>query len=238
MHCGAVVESPKAALKCYATGRYLQNFPHPIPLWGGGKTPEKDAMPHGPRPRYVLVGVLLLCAAMPAGSLAGPCSTEIADLSRQLSASPALSGTPTSGALTGAGPGASPTPSAGTGMPSPDRRAGTSAAPRQGGTAGTREMNAVVGNQIATSPEDVRRQQEGKPTAAAAAEAGQRAQSDRHAVEAVPSQPGATQGPDDRMSRAKCELESARALDCRDDGGCRDALGRGRQMMDGCGPGA
>ena len=29
----------------------------------------------------------------------------------------------------------------------------------QGGTAGTREMNAVVNNQIATSPEDVRRQQ-------------------------------------------------------------------------------
>ncbi|TCZ64925.1 hypothetical protein [Roseicella aquatilis] len=172
---------------------------------------------------------------------AGPCSAEIAELARALSASPALAGSPTSGALTGAGPGSSPAPASGSGAGgspataagSPDRLAGTSAGGRQGGTAGTREMNAVVGNQIATSSDDVRRQQEGRPTAAAAAEMGQRAQSDRARVEVVPGQPGAAPGPDDRTARAKSELETARALDQRDDPGCRDAVGRVRGLMQG-----
>ncbi len=104
---------------------------------------------------------------------------------------------------------------------------------RQGGTAGTRELNAVVGNQIATSPEDVHRQQQGLPTAAAAAEAGQRAQSDQRRVEVVPGTPGATPAPDERMTRAKANLEPARTLDQRDDGACRDAITRVRQAMQG-----
>ena len=99
-------------------------------------------------------------ALAPAGALAGPCSNEIAELSRILSASPALSGSPTTGALSGAMPGNTPSPGgggSGSATPSPDRTAGTTADNRQGGTAGTRELNAVVGNQVATSPEDVRR---------------------------------------------------------------------------------
>lgn len=157
-------------------------------------------------------------ALLPAGASAGPCSNDIAELSRTLSASPTLGGTPTTGALSGAGPGSAPSPagSGGSAAPAPDRTAGTSAESRQGGSAGTRELNAVVGNQVATSPEDVRRQQQGLPTAAAAAEAGQRAQSDRQRVEVVPGTPGATPGPDNRAERAKTELETARALDARD----------------------
>ncbi|MBD0275279.1 MAG: hypothetical protein ICV73_25555, partial [Acetobacteraceae bacterium] len=41
----------------------------------------------------------IAAALAPAGASAGPCSNEIAELSRILSASPALSGTPTTGAL-------------------------------------------------------------------------------------------------------------------------------------------
>lgn len=181
-------------------------------------------------------GVCLVLGAglIPAGALAGPCSDDIAELSRTLSASPALGGTPTTGALSGAGPNNAPSPagSGGSAMPSPDRSAGTSAAGRQGGTAGTREMNATVGNQVATSSDDVRRQQEGLPTAAAAAEAGRRAQSDQRRVEVVPGG-GGVPGPDDRASRAKAELENARVLDQRDDASCRDAVGRVRQAMQG-----
>ncbi len=178
---------------------------------------------------------VLGAALLPAGASAGPCSDDIAELSRTLSASPALGGTPTTGALAGAGPGNAPSPAGGGGsaVPSPDRAAGTTAESRQGGSAGTRELNAVVGNQIATSPEDVRRQQQGLPTAAAAAEAGQRAQSDRQRVEVVPGTPGSTPAPDNRAERAKAELETARALDARDDGACRDAVTRVRRAMQG-----
>ena len=176
----------------------------------------------------------LAAAFAPGGASAGPCSNEIAELSRILSASPALGGTPTTGALSGAMPGASPSPGGGGGTstpPSPDRTAGTSADNRQGGTAGTRELNAAVGNQIATSPEDVRRQQQGLPTAAAQAEMGQRAQSDQRRVEVVPGAPGAAPAPDERMERAKADLETARTLDQRDDGACRDAITRIRQAL-------
>lgn len=177
-------------------------------------------------------------AWMPSTASAGPCSNDIAELSRTLSASPALGGTPTTGTLSGAGPNNAPSPAAGGGAAGaasgPDRTAGTSGSGRQGGTAGTRELNAAVGNQVATSPEDVRRQQQGQPTTAAQAEAGQRAQSDRQRVEVVPGSPGGPPaGGGDRMERAKAELETARALDQRDDGSCRDAINRVRTAMQG-----
>lgn len=173
-------------------------------------------------------------ALAPGGAQAGPCATDIAELSRTLSGSPALGGTPTTGTLSGAGPTNAPSPATGGGAAteSPDRTTGTSGTGRQGGTAGSREMNATVGNQVATSPDDVRRQQEGRPTAAAQAEMGQRAQSDQRRVEVAPGAPGAAGG-DDRGSRAKAELETARALDARDDAGCRDAVTRVRRAMQG-----
>lgn len=197
----------------------------------GGRTAQRRA-------GGVATGACLVLAAAwwaPTAALAGPCAADIAELSRTLSASPALSGTPTTGALAGASPGASPAPAASggsSGMPSPDRTAGTTAEGRQGGTAGTREMNATVGNQIATSPEDVRRQQEGRPTVAAEAEAGRRAPSDPQRTEVAPGSPGGQAG-DDRATRAKAELETARTLDQRDDGGCRDAVTRVRRAMQG-----
>lgn len=192
----------------------------------------------GSAPRLAAVGaaacLALGVALAPAGALAGPCSADIAELARTLSASPALGGTPTSGALAGAGPGNAPQATSGgsSGMPSPDRTAGTSAEGRQGGTAGTREMNATVNNQIATSPEDVRRQQEGRPTVAAEAESGRRASSDRQSTEVAPGSPGGGAG-DERAQRAKAELETARVLDQRDDNGCRDAVTRVRRAMQG-----
>lgn len=62
---------------------------------------------------------------------------------------------------------------------------------------------------------------------------GQRAQTDRQRVEVVPGAPGAAPGADDRMARAETELETARALDQRDDGACRDAVTRVRRAMQG-----
>lgn len=184
-----------------------------------------------------LCGVASVAWAVTTGAAAaGPCTQDIAELGRTLSQSPALGGTPTTGALTGAGPGSAPPPSAAGGAqpPTRERMAGTTADQRQGGTAGTRELNAVVGNQLATSPEDVRRQQQGLPTTAAVAEdARRRTASDRASVETAPAAPGSAPGPDDRASRAKAELETARVLDERNDRACMDAIGRVRRMMQG-----
>src|SRR5688572_18690072 len=98
---------------------------------------------------------------------AGPCSDQIAELSRLTSggASPTTTGATsnpggtTAGAAGGAGLAAAKpgeASQAGTGRQSADQRSGTS------------EMNAAAG-QVATSAEDVRRQQEGRPTTAQAA---------------------------------------------------------------------
>lgn len=167
---------------------------------------------------------LAALAAMPA-AYAGPCSDQIAELGRALSQSPAL-GPATTGTLTGAAPGSAPQPGAAPaaqGAQAP-ATAGTSADNRVGGTAGTKEVNASVGNLVATSPQDVRRQQEGLPTAAAASDAA------RNQVETSKPASAAAQ-PDDRASQAKMELERARMLDSRDDRSCTDAVNRTRQLM-------
>ena len=172
----------------------------------------------------VLAGLSAICfgvTAMPSSAAAGPCSDQIAELGRKLSQSPSL-GAPTTGTLTGSNPnnapGASPTASA---APQPT---GTSADNRVGGTAGTKEVNAAVGNMVATSPQDVRRQQEGLPTAAAVAAAGS-----GKSVETTPGQASGA-GPNDKMSEAKAELEKARKMDSQDDAACRGAVDRARQL--------
>ena len=164
-----------------------------------------------------MIAVAFATAVSGAAS-AGPCTDQIAALSRTLSDSPSL-GPITTGTL--GGPGAA-TPSQPATPPSP---AGTSADARVGGTAGTKEANAAVGNLIATSPQDVRRQQEGLPTAAATAAAG--------SAKSVETTPGAGGGamPNDRMSQAKAELERARVLDQQDDKACSQAVDRTRQLM-------
>lgn len=172
----------------------------------------------------VMAGLSAFCVgvvAMPTGAVAGPCSDQIAELGRKLSQSPSL-GPVTTGALPGSNPNNAPgtSPAAGAAPSS----TGTSADNRVGGTAGTKEVNAAVGNTIATSSQDVRRQQEGLPTAAAVAAAGS-----GKSVETTPGQASGA-GPNDRMSEAKAELEKARMMDQKDDGACRGAIDRARQL--------
>lgn len=176
------------------------------------------------RPSKISVALSALCIgtlAAPTGAAAGPCSDQIAELGRKLSQSPSL-GPVTTGALPGSNPNNAPgTSSTASAAPPPT---GTSADNRVGGTAGTKEVNAAVGNTVATSPQDVRRQQEGLPTAAAVAAAG----SDK-SVETTPGHASGA-GPNDRMSEAKAELEKARKMDSQDDAACRGALDRARQL--------
>ena len=178
-----------------------------------------------------LAATCLVAAAAPAA--AGPCSDGIAELGRKLAQSPAL-GPVTTGARAGAGPAAAPagmpqpgTPQPGTPQPGAVPAAGTSADNRVGGTAGTKEMNAAAGT-IAMSPDDVRRQQQGLPTAAAVAAAGS-----NRSVETAPGQAQAASNaarPDERASQAKMALEQARMLDQRDDASCRGALDKAREL--------
>ncbi len=163
------------------------------------------------------LGIIVL----PGVAAAGPCSDQIAELGRKLSQSPSL-GAATTGTLTGSNPNNAPgASSAASAAPQPT---GTSADNRVGGTLGTKEANAAVGNMVATSSQDVRRQQEGLPTAAAVAGAGS-----GKSVETTPGQASGA-GPNDKMSEAKAELEKARMMDAKDDGACRGAIDRARQL--------
>ena len=159
---------------------------------------------------------------LPAVASAGPCSDQIAELGRKLAQSPAL-GPVTTGTLSGAAPGSIPTPAPGGTAPAPVTT-GTSADNRVGGTAATKELNAAAAS-VATSADDVRRQQQGLPTAAQVAAAGS-----GRSVETTPGQ-GSSPKPDDRMSQAKMELERARMLDQKDDRACSASIDRTRQLM-------
>ncbi len=146
-------------------------------------------------------------------ALAGPCSDQIAELSRLTSGggAPATTGA-VSGSGTIANPGAATVSGsgaagaaatkpgeasdAGTGKQSADQRSGT------------REMSAVAG-QIATSPEDVRRQQEGRPTTAQAADQAR-----------------------ERLPMAKAKLEQARLLDEQGNAGCMGLVNEARAAME------
>ncbi len=177
-------------------------------------------MPYRIKIAASLSALCLGLIAIPAAAVAGPCSDQIAELGRKLSQSPSL-GPVTTGTLSGANPNNAPA-AAPAASPS---ATGTSADKRVGGTAGTKELNAAVGNNIATSAQDVRRQQEGLPTAAAVAAAGS-----GKSVETTPGQ-GGSAAPNDRMSQAKMELEKARQLDQKDDPACSGSIERTRQLM-------
>lgn len=166
--------------------------------------------------------VLPALVLAPSLAMAGPCSKGIAELGRTLSQSPAL-GPVTTGTLTGSGPGSAPAHQANPGAPQPT---GTSADNRLGGTAATKEANAAVGNTVATSSQDVRRQQEGLPTAAATAGAGSGT-----SVETSPGKVSSGNQPNADMSKAKMELEKARMLDQKNDPSCQASLDRTRQLM-------
>jgi len=130
----------------------------------------------------------------------------------------------TTGTLSGSNPGSAPT--AGGSQPGAPATTGTSADNRVGGTAGTKDVNAAVGNNIATSSQDVQRQQEGLPTAAATAAAAGSGKS----VETTPGQ-GSSAMPNDRMSQAKMELEKACMLDQKNDPACSGSIDRTKQLM-------
>lgn len=168
----------------------------------------------------IVAGLSALCLgliAIPAAAFAGPCSDQIADLGRKLAQSPSM-GPVTTGTVSGSNPGSTAAASAA------PTSTGTSADNRVGGTAGTKELNAAVGSNIATSSQDVRRQQEGLPTAAATAAAG-----GGKSVETTPDQ-GDSAASNDRMSQAKMELEKARMLDQKEDSSCKASLDRVRQL--------
>ena len=156
-------------------------------------------------------------------AMAGPCTDQIAELGRTLAQSPAV-GPVTTGALGGAAPTSVQTTTDRPGAPS---TTGTSADNRVGGSAGTKEVNAAVGNLVATSSQDTRRQQEGLPTAAA-----QAAAADKQSVETAPRL-GSGQQPNDNMSMAKMELEKARMLDQSNDQACMGSIDKTRQLIKG-----
>lgn len=174
--------------------------------------------------KTALLTALMLPAAglLPGVAYAGPCTNDIAEIGRTLAQSPSL-GPVTTGTLQGSNPGDAPGAAP---QPASPGTTGTSADNKVGGTAGTKELNSSVGNLVATSSQDVRLQQEGKPTAAAAA-----AQGSARSVETTPDQAVKGNVPDDRMSKAKVSLEQARKLDQADDPSCSAAITRTKQLM-------
>ncbi|AWN39294.1 hypothetical protein [Methylobacterium durans] len=149
----------------------------------------------------ILAGLAIACLTTPV--LAGPCTDQIAAVAKQLESSPAA-GAAVTGTVSG-----SVADTKADAKTSRDKTAATESAPslnkdgKTGGVGGNDEVNAAAANR-ATSAADVRRQQEGKPTAAAnPAEAG---------------------NADSGASRAKNLLAEARALDAKGDDSCKGKL--------------
>jgi hypothetical protein len=88
-----------------------------------------------------------------------------------------------------------------------------------GAANGTGQADAVASGRVATSPDDVRRQSENRPTAAAAAAQGgdAKASPDRSA--------------EDKVSQAKTALQRAVDLNAKGDQGCRDAVKEARNLL-------
>ena len=148
---------------------------------------------------FLLASGVLLAPGLSV-AVAGPCSDQIAELSRLTSAGPGptTTGATSPGATTVGDVGARPgeASQAGTGRETAD------------GRSGTREMSAAAG-QVATSPEDVRRQQGGQSTVAQAANQAS-----------------------DRLPLAKAKLDQARLLDEQGNAGCMALVNEARQAME------
>lgn len=184
----------------------------------------------------VAVGI----APVAANAQSGPCTDDIGKLSRQLGTTVGL-GAPVSQPETGQskGPSEASTKQADAnatgsvanpvGTPETDRAQKGGASRESGGSAGTvggvagptgptGQADAVATGRVATSPEDVRRQSENRPTAAASAATGGDAKGSGDA------------GQEDRTSRAKMALQRAVDLNAKGDGGCRDALKEAQEL--------
>ena len=175
--------------------------------------------------RTTLPGIsaaFVLAVCMGTAAWAGPCTSQIAKLDKTLSQSAAM-GPATTGALSGAQAGAIKPHGQNNQQAS---TAGTTAGSgKLGGTGATREMNAAS-NQVATSPEDVRRQQEGQATMANAAGA------TSNGAETKPTGKAAsTVG--EKASQAKMDLAQARALDAKNDESCMAAVKRAQDLING-----
>lgn len=171
----------------------------------------------------------------------GPCTDDIAKLRREMSTQVGL-GAPISepdygqqkGPNDRAGqPAATGSTAKPVGSAETDRSQAGGASRESGGSPGTvggvsgpvgaatggTQADAVASGRLATSPEDVRRQSENRPTAAAAAAQG-------GAPEA-----GAKPTSEDKVSQAKMALQRAIDLNAKGDGGCTNAVKEARQLM-------
>lgn len=162
---------------------------------------------------------------------AGPCSNEIAQLGKHLSSQTGL-GSPVSEPSAGqqvnkmAGPQGTNTAANDRSQPGGANRTTGGSAGTVGGVAGPvgtaaggGQANAVASGQIATSPEDVRRQSEGLPTTAAAAQSGgmSHAASDRA----------------DKVSMAKSDLQKATDLSAKGDKSCMTYIRQAQDLIKG-----
>jgi hypothetical protein len=155
-------------------------------------------------------------AAAPAA--AGPCTEQLNEVAKMMSNNPAM-GAPTSGALAGAAPGAiqsqAPMPQAGTPPGAADVAGnavkGQAVATTMAGNAPgsmAQPMDPAAGR--ATSPQDVRAQQVGQPTAA---------------------QGGDPTKLPDNITQAKNQLDKARMLDAQGSGECAGAITEAKRLM-------
>ena len=190
----------------------------------------------------VALSTLSLIPAAARAQEGGPCTDDIAKLRRDMDAQVGM-GAPTSepdygqrkGPAGASGHQADATTGSAkpVGTPETDRAQKGGASRESGGTPGTvggvsgaigaangtGPADAVASGRVATSPEDVRRQSENRPTAAAAASQG----GDAKASQGLSSE--------DKVSQAKTAVQRAVDLNARGDRSCRDAVQEARNLL-------
>jgi hypothetical protein len=189
------------------------------------------------------LSALTLIPIMAIAQEGGPCTDDIAKLRRHVDMQVGL-GAPTSEPDYGQRKGPEDTSSQQTasttgstvkpvGTPDTDRAQKGGASRESGGTPGTvggvsgpigaangtGQADAVASGRIATSPEDVRRQSENRPTMAAAAAQGGDAK----------ASPGLSS--EDKVSQAKTAVQRAVDLNAKGDQSCRDAVKEARNLL-------
>lgn len=188
------------------------------------------------------LSTLSLIPAVAFAQEGGPCTDDIAKLRRELDTRVGMGAPvsePDAGQRKGPDKASDQTASTATdskvkpvGTPETDRAQQGGASRESGGTPGTvggvsgptaaagkGQADAVASGRIATSPEDVRRQSENRPTAAAAAAQGGDAK----------ASPGPSS--EDKVSQAKMALQRATDLNAKGDQSCREALQQAQKLM-------
>ena len=181
-----------------------------------------------------LAAALAFAGATPAFGADGPCSDDIAQLSRQLGNKPGL-GAPISEPAAGLSVGAkSGGQTGGADVSSNDKAQGGGASLTGGGSPGTvggvagtmggsnAAKDNVANGRIATSDADVRRQSAGQPTTA------QQAAKDNGKPD---SQTNAAVDQTERNAEAKNALQQAAMLNAKGDASCKTAVNKARDLM-------